>query len=257
MSAHTGRARTRVNPAVIKAVLDHLETDTFRGTSEATGWNVSTIVRWKKRRDASGGDWPTPELIAAWEADDAANGERRRIRAARGDDYRKRLYLNRGPILVPAVGTTRRLRALYALGWTERDLAEGLGVSLCRVSHLLTERRPTLSPDTVARVAALYDELSMAVPADTKPLRRGQTKHHARARRRARVLGWHPPLAWDDDAIDDPDAQPYGLRTNDFRAHVTRPDPDQEPCDRCGVRRQVRRRGELCIDCKGMGREAS
>jgi hypothetical protein len=34
-----------------------------------------------------------------------------------------------------------------------------------------------------------------------------------RARRRAKKLGWAPPLAWDEDAIDDPDARPdFGQR---------------------------------------------
>jgi hypothetical protein len=51
-------------------------------------------------------------------------------------------------------------------------------------------------------VAAAYDALSMKLPPDTGISR--QVRAHAERR------GWAPPLAWDDDTIDDPDAVPLG-----------------------------------------------
>src|SRR5690348_7295521 len=136
------------------------------------------MYRWRDRRAASGGVWPTDADIADWESDQAANGAERARRAAQAYRYRQRVYLNRGPTQVDSTGTTRRLQALYALGWTTTQMAARLGVSAARVGHLMNGTYPKLHAATARDVAALYDELSMTVPADPPCTRRGQTRVH-------------------------------------------------------------------------------
>lgn len=97
------------------------------------------------------------------------------------------------------VGTTRRLRALYALGWTWQALGDRLGVQRQVVRIAASGGRKYHYIYFEARVRELYDEISMISP-------RGTSAH--RARLAAARKGWAVPLAWDDD-IDDPDAEPY------------------------------------------------
>jgi hypothetical protein len=99
-------------------------------------------------------------------------------------------------VKVPRTGTRRRLQALAAIGWTSTDLAVRLGVDRTAVSENMRYEGPVLVT-TAARTRALYDELSMT-PGPS-----------AIARARALAKGWAPPLAWDDDTIDDPKAKPY------------------------------------------------
>ena len=102
--------------------------------------------------------------------------------------------------ITPEVGTGRRIRALVALGWTYKALKRETGISdthLSDIARSVTRARP--GGGTILAVRTAYNRLSMTRPegprADT-------------ARRRARHLGWPPPLAWDD--IDDPDETPTG-----------------------------------------------
>lgn len=106
--------------------------------------------------------------------------------------------------LVDATGTRRRLRALVALGWPVEQLRARLGVS-SKTTWLLTD--DGVADDVMAvtvrvrdAVCALYDELSMTLPEPSRA--------RTLAQRRARALSWVPPLAWDDDSIDDPAARP-------------------------------------------------
>lgn len=96
---------------------------------------------------------------------------------------------------VDITGTTRRMRALVAIGYTQSDLAGRIGITAPNSTNLFSGEGQVLAA-TAMKVAALYDQLSMTSgPSQT-------------ARSRARKLRWHPPLAWDDDTIDDPNAQP-------------------------------------------------
>jgi len=102
--------------------------------------------------------------------------------------------------ITPEVGTGRRIRALVALGWTYRALERETGVAASHLSDIARQtRRGRAGGLTATRVRAAYGRLSMVRPEGT----RADT-----ARRRARHLGWPPPLAWDD--IDDPDETPTG-----------------------------------------------
>jgi hypothetical protein len=113
---------------------------------------------------------------------------------------------------VDAAGTRRRLRALAALGYTQAYLIGRLGMAPTMTYKLWDERRGGVSAVTARKAAALYDELSMTPPPDTYG--------SERVRREAARRGWAPPLAWCDDTIDDPGAQPepwrrtYGARAD-------------------------------------------
>lgn len=100
------------------------------------------------------------------------------------------------PDMPSAVGSTRRVRALVALGWSQHELCRRTGLSPSTMSHLIRGSVDRTNTDVVFRVAKLYDELSMTPgPSDYQ---RGRAKQH----------GWAPPLAWDDDTIDNPQAKP-------------------------------------------------
>ena len=52
----------------------------------------------------------------------------------------------------------------------------------------------------------LYDAFSMRVPTPATGYQRGSV---LKARRHAARQGWPPPLAWDDEDLDNPHAQPH------------------------------------------------
>lgn len=98
----------------------------------------------------------------------------------------RQMILDRAPghSKVPAIGAQRRIQALAAIGWHQGALP---GVSLSSVSTAL--RRDRITADLHRRIAAAYDQLAMTLgPGRPRP--------------------YPPPLAWDDDALDDPAGQP-------------------------------------------------
>jgi transcriptional regulator with XRE-family HTH domain len=102
-------------------------------------------------------------------------------------------------------GTTRRLRALVALGYTEPKLAAEVGCAGETVKKLIIGNR-LVSEKIRRRVAEAYDRLWDQAPVAADRWEKGRIKV---ARQRAEREGWAPPLAWDDDTIDDPAAKPY------------------------------------------------
>lgn len=98
---------------------------------------------------------------------------------------------------VDAVGTRRRLQALAAIGYPLDVLADQLGVIPARVWYLANRSR-SVTPALADRIAEVYDRCSMT-PGPSAQSRATATRRHR----------WAPPLAWDDDTIDDPDAQPW------------------------------------------------
>lgn len=96
---------------------------------------------------------------------------------------------------VDGTGSARRLQALVAIGWPQAHLGARLGVTPSNMT------RPVYGGGQVTaglarRVAALFDELQLT-PGPS-----------GRARLRAERNGWVAPLAWDEDTIDDPTAEP-------------------------------------------------
>jgi hypothetical protein len=103
-----------------------------------------------------------------------------------------------GMLLIDATGVRRRLQALAALGWSYRNIAAASALHNSDVLRLIHAN--VAHKDSAAKVAAVYDRLSMRAPRPSS----GTT----RARQAALRKGWLPPLAWDDETIDDPAAQP-------------------------------------------------
>ena len=104
-----------------------------------------------------------------------------------------------GNLHIPAIGTARRAQALNALGHTWRDIAEHMGVKF-QVVQQLARYRKYVTRETEQKIAEIYDRMSMTLPV--------QDAVHKKARTLAIEKGWLPPLAWDDDDIDDPAGLP-------------------------------------------------
>ncbi|WP_346100445.1 hypothetical protein [Streptomyces olivaceiscleroticus] len=102
--------------------------------------------------------------------------------------------------VVPTFGASRRVRALYALGYMYQDIAQAIGSTPDCVADLAQGRRPGVSVHLDEAVRRVYDAWSMRVPPYSREM--------VRTRNRAAKQGWVPPLAWDDDAIDDPRGVP-------------------------------------------------
>lgn len=96
---------------------------------------------------------------------------------------------------VDATATVRMIHALMALGHNADTIGKAAGVTRQRVTE--TSRCQTwVTPRTATVYRAAYDRLSM-MPGMSNV-----------TRARAAAAGWAPPLAWDDDTIGDPNAQP-------------------------------------------------
>lgn len=100
-------------------------------------------------------------------------------------------------VLVSGVGSTRRLRALVAMGWRISDLSDELGFGHPRSTVAdLVAGREVVKASTAARVSEVYVRLR-AVPGTSRL-----------AAQRARAKGWATPTAWDAAGIDDESAVP-------------------------------------------------
>lgn len=109
--------------------------------------------------------------------------------------------------LVDSTGTIRRIQALLALGWTYTELGRRAGGFTQDWAAMIIKSSKTNS-HTRQRVADLYAELSMTIG----PSSQGRT--------RAQAKGWLPPLAWDDDTIDDPAAQPWRTPSRQRKSRI-------------------------------------
>lgn len=105
---------------------------------------------------------------------------------------------------VLAVGARRRIHALVAIGHPLRTLAPPLRLSAGRLGHMLEQS--CLPYRHWAAITELFARLC-TVPGPSQ-----------QSRKVACRKGWAPPLAWDDDQIDHPDAVPdaVGPRSRAF-----------------------------------------
>jgi transcriptional regulator with XRE-family HTH domain len=108
--------------------------------------------------------------------------------------WKKRSYLE-GVLVLDATGTRRRLQALAAIGWSYPELAARCHVARSTLAKWTT--RATVYTATARTVADLYEQLHDTPGSSVK------------SSRRAAAAGWPPPIAWDDDTIDDPTAVPF------------------------------------------------
>lgn len=157
---------------------DHVDALTAAGMSQ---WDITVAAGWKSRNalaDAYRRAKVTPRTL-------------QRVLAVTAPPVSRRNGY------VDATGARRRLQALAVIGWPSREIADRLG----RLDHqtylyIMSGRTQTIRRRTADDVARLYDELW------------DQAGPSARTRTLALRKGWVPPLAWDDDDIDDPQATP-------------------------------------------------
>lgn len=98
---------------------------------------------------------------------------------------------------IGAVGTQRRLQALAFMGWDLTSISARTGVTENVLLHVRSGKQTRVKAAAAARVAAVFDKVSMT-PGPSKRTATIATRRY----------GWAPPLAWDDDTIDDPTATP-------------------------------------------------
>ena len=145
---------------------------------------------------------------------------------------RRILAVKFAPARVRPLGTMRRLQALAALGHPWADVSSECGVSVPTIVRIANGHQKWVSVDTVQTVADAFDRLSM------------RTGRSSVTRGRAAARGWAPPLAWDEGALDDPQAAPAGHAARQKRASLdldewqTLVQAGEDPAraaDRCGV----------------------
>ncbi|MEB3367393.1 hypothetical protein [Saccharopolyspora mangrovi] len=114
------------------------------------------------------------------------------------------------PSRVHRIGFARRAQALACLGWTFKQLEARAGWHPGRIwSAMLPGRNggEYIPREWHLEMCALYDQLSM-----TKPVPGVDDHGRTINQRKSAALrnGWVPPLDWDDDEIDNPEAKPFG-----------------------------------------------
>lgn len=109
-----------------------------------------------------------------------------------------------------STGTRRRLQALACLGWSVNRLSAESGIDRQPLDKAL--RGGLITAGHARAVAALYERL-WNQPASAEDHRSRISV--ARAKGRAERESWPPPLAWDDDTIDDLTATPTVLEDQD------------------------------------------
>lgn len=109
---------------------------------------------------------------------------------------------------VDATGTRRRLQALTTLGWSAAQLAHQAGLDRQVIDGAITSTRQQITQANADTIARLYDRLWNRPAAPSIGA--------SRAIARAAKAGWLPPLAWDEDQIDDPTYQPARAGAGDL-----------------------------------------
>ena len=129
----------------------------------------------------------------------------------------------KGPRLIDALGSRRRLQAMYAIGWTSKHIAEASGIRANQLTHISSGRTQRVTRATEERIKKAYAALS-AKPGPSSLDRVAASRE-----------GWAPPLAWNDI---DTDERPRGVRWEPrgcgtrfgYTAHWHAGEPACQPC---------------------------
>lgn len=132
---------------------------------------------------------------------------------------------------VPALGARRRIRALLAIGWTHETMAAAAGLHAKKTALVLNQAGDLVARVTHDQIDAAYHQLSMT-PGPSRL-----------TRLRAARLGYPPPLAWDDETLDDPDGLPAPGWRNGECAQPGCPDTEPWADGLCRAHYFQRRRG--------------
>lgn len=108
--------------------------------------------------------------------------------------------------MVPAAGTSRRLRALNAIGWPNTVIGERVGSWNTQLLH--THQQKYVLQTTAAAVAECFEQLK-----DLDPVEHGVPVSLVKTlTARAAQKNWRDPLWWEDMGhIDDPDFDPAAV----------------------------------------------
>jgi hypothetical protein len=110
--------------------------------------------------------------------------------------------------MIDGLGSTRRLRGLWRLGWINDDLAERYDVPRVALDAVL-DRLDFVSSDVAAKIDLMWREL------------KGIPGPHWRAIAQAERAGWAASYSWTADTVDDPEAKIYGCPDADKRSTVS------------------------------------
>ncbi len=99
--------------------------------------------------------------------------------------------------LGPALGIRRRVQALVAIGYTQDNIAAATGIAQGLLSRIANGQAVHVVARNWHTIVDHYERVCMT-PGPSKV-----------AAANARRNGWAPPLAWDEEAIDDPTATPH------------------------------------------------
>jgi hypothetical protein len=128
---------------------------------------------------------------------------------ARYEQARQLDILNGRPRRVAASGIPLRIQALVTLGHSFARIGAALDMTDKAAWSMAHKPKAYACATTVAKIDALYDAWSMQLPPETTMPERKAAKY---ARTVAAKHGWLPPLALDDDRLDDPTYQPTAPR---------------------------------------------
>ena len=110
--------------------------------------------------------------------------------------------------LTDATGARRRLQALAAIGWSQMEIARRYDGHFVSLASIARGAQSHVGPRLHRLITTAYDDLAMT------------PGPHNRTRLDAARKGWAPPLAWDDETIDDPAAEPALSPTVDESAYL-------------------------------------
>jgi hypothetical protein len=159
---------------------DHVDKLYAAGMSQ---WDITIAAGWKSRN----------ALADAYRRDKVTPRTMQRVLAVTAPPVTRRNGY------VDATASRRRLQALAVMGWPTRGIAARLGnLDAQTYVYIQNGRTKTIRRRTEQAIADLYDELW------------DQRGPAARTRSIALRKGWLPPLAWDDETIDDPAATGHG-----------------------------------------------
>lgn len=105
--------------------------------------------------------------------------------------------------VIDSTGTLRRLQALVTIGWSMSRLGEHINVTPGNMVKLMNSTQTTAG--RARQVKALYEKL-WNQPQQGHDQRSRISAN--RSRSYAKKRGWYPPMAWDDDTIDNPATMP-------------------------------------------------
>ncbi len=105
------------------------------------------------------------------------------------------------PQLVDAAGTRLRLRALAAIGHSDRRIGRALGVPAWFVTKIMSGKTRMVTPGLLATVRRLYDAWWDLRPPASTP---AEARAAAAARARAKRGHWCTPMGLDDAELDTP-----------------------------------------------------